>query len=367
MLTPALPWAEHPARPRSSGPSGSKYYTSPPSDQAYLSLPTSAGRQTWPRAARRPGRDPPGPGSGRAGGAAAVGARERRRPGRVPSCGRWRSCWPAAPVSGSAATCPSNCTCWRAGPWSSTRWRPSTRRPGVDSILVVMPAGLPGPARERFLAAAGYPKVTRVIEGGVTRTDSTRCAIAALSKAEAQDRAQDQAQARDRAQDQAQARDRAQAQAQARDRAQAQAQDRAHDDGDTNVLFHDAARPLLDQRIIADCVAALGHGPGHRGGRPVVGHHRRGQRRRGDGHAAARRAGALPDPAGIPALGDQAGLRPRRRRPGLRRSARPPTTAASCTATCPTSRSGWCGAASATSRSPTRVTWTWPRPCCAGT
>ncbi len=129
--------------------------------------------------------------------------------------------------------------------------------PGVDSILVVMPAGLPGPARERFLAAAGYPKVTRVIEGGVTRTDSTRCAIAALSKAEAQDRAQDQAQARDRAQDQAQARDRAQAQAQARDRAQAQAQDRAHDDGDTNVLFHDAARPLLDQRIIADCVAAL--------------------------------------------------------------------------------------------------------------
>jgi len=106
--------------------------------------------------------------------------------------------------------------------------------PGVDSILVVMPAGLPAAARERFLAAAGYPKVTRVIEGGVTRTDSTRCAIAALSQAEA-----------------------AGAQAGTQDQAQDQDQARAHDDGDTNVLFHDAARPLLDQRIIADCVAAL--------------------------------------------------------------------------------------------------------------
>ncbi|HTS98008.1 MAG TPA: IspD/TarI family cytidylyltransferase [Streptosporangiaceae bacterium] len=111
--------------------------------------------------------------------------------------------------------------------------------PGVDSILVVMPAGLPAPARERFLAAAGYPKVTRVIEGGVTRTDSTRCAIAALSPAEAVDT-------------QARTQDQAQAGAQARDQAA-----QAHDDGDTNVLFHDAARPLLDQRIIADCVAAL--------------------------------------------------------------------------------------------------------------
>ncbi len=28
-------------------------------------------------------------------------------------------------------------------------------------------------------------------------------------------------------------------------------------DGDCNVLFHDAARPLVDQRIIADCVSGL--------------------------------------------------------------------------------------------------------------
>jgi 2-C-methyl-D-erythritol 4-phosphate cytidylyltransferase len=85
--------------------------------------------------------------------------------------------------------------------------------PGVDAITVVMPAGLAGQGRERFGPAGGYRKVTGVIEGGITRTDSTRCAIAALSA----------------------------------------------DQGDTdcNVLFHDAARPLLDQRIIADCVTAL--------------------------------------------------------------------------------------------------------------
>jgi 2-C-methyl-D-erythritol 4-phosphate cytidylyltransferase len=80
--------------------------------------------------------------------------------------------------------------------------------PAVDSITIVMPAGLDGPARQQF-AAGAHPKVTRVIEGGTTRTDSTRCAIAALGEDEC------------------------------------------------NVLFHDAARPLLDQRIIADCVSAL--------------------------------------------------------------------------------------------------------------
>ncbi len=80
--------------------------------------------------------------------------------------------------------------------------------PGVDAITIVMPAGLADPARRQF-TADGHPKVTTVIQGGATRTDSTRCAIAALGE------------------------------------------------GECNVLFHDAARPLLDQRIIADCVSAL--------------------------------------------------------------------------------------------------------------
>jgi 2-C-methyl-D-erythritol 4-phosphate cytidylyltransferase len=79
---------------------------------------------------------------------------------------------------------------------------------GVDAITIVMPPGLADPARQQF-SAGGHPKVTSVIEGGATRTDSTRCAIAALGQDEC------------------------------------------------NVLFHDAARPLLDQRIIADCVGAL--------------------------------------------------------------------------------------------------------------
>jgi 2-C-methyl-D-erythritol 4-phosphate cytidylyltransferase len=82
--------------------------------------------------------------------------------------------------------------------------------PGVDAITVVMPPGLDGEAMEQFTAVTDYPKVTGIIEGGVTRTDSTRCAITALGE------------------------------------------------GECNVLFHDAARPLLEQRIIADCVAALG-------------------------------------------------------------------------------------------------------------
>jgi 2-C-methyl-D-erythritol 4-phosphate cytidylyltransferase len=78
--------------------------------------------------------------------------------------------------------------------------------PGVDEILVVLPASFIGQARGPL---GQYAKVTGVIEGGVARADSTRCAIAALGA------------------------------------------------GECNVLLHDAARPLVDQQIIAGCVAAL--------------------------------------------------------------------------------------------------------------
>jgi ribitol-5-phosphate 2-dehydrogenase (NADP+) / D-ribitol-5-phosphate cytidylyltransferase len=81
--------------------------------------------------------------------------------------------------------------------------------PDVDAITIVMPVDLVGPAERQFAGGNGFRKVTGVIAGGATRTDSTRCAIAALGEAEC------------------------------------------------NVLFHDAARPLLDQRTIADCVRAL--------------------------------------------------------------------------------------------------------------
>jgi 2-C-methyl-D-erythritol 4-phosphate cytidylyltransferase len=77
--------------------------------------------------------------------------------------------------------------------------------PGVDEILVVMARGYVSPVKSML---AGFSKVTAVIEGGAARPDSTRAALATL-------------------------------------------------DGDCGVLLHDAARPLVDQRIIADCVAAL--------------------------------------------------------------------------------------------------------------
>jgi 2-C-methyl-D-erythritol 4-phosphate cytidylyltransferase len=106
--------------------------------------------------------------------------------------------------------------------------------PGIDEILVVMARGYTGQV-EALLAKgglakgglakgglakgglakgglAGYRKVTGVIEGGATRPDSTRAALAAIA---------------------------------------------GSGGGDCGVLLHDAARPLVDQRIIADCVAAL--------------------------------------------------------------------------------------------------------------
>ena len=83
--------------------------------------------------------------------------------------------------------------------------------PGIDEILVVMARGYTGQVKA-MLTDAGYRKVTAVVEGGETRPDSTRVALAAIA---------------------------------------------ATAPGDCGVLLHDAARPLVDQRIIADCVAAL--------------------------------------------------------------------------------------------------------------
>src|SRR5205823_14123700 len=85
--------------------------------------------------------------------------------------------------------------------------------PGVDEILVVMARGYT-PKVEALLAEGGYRKVAGVIEGGQTRPDSTRVALAAIAAGGA-------------------------------------------GGDDCGVLLHDAARPLVDQRIIADCVAAL--------------------------------------------------------------------------------------------------------------
>jgi 2-C-methyl-D-erythritol 4-phosphate cytidylyltransferase len=94
--------------------------------------------------------------------------------------------------------------------------------PGVDEVLVVMPPGRTADA-EKLRAAGAYPKLTAVIEGGTSRPGSTRAAITAISAR----------------------------------RTAATADTEGDRDADWGVLLHDAARPLVDQRIIADCVAAL--------------------------------------------------------------------------------------------------------------
>ena len=90
--------------------------------------------------------------------------------------------------------------------------------PGVDEVLVVMPPGRTAEAKE-LLDGRGYAKLTGIIDGGTTRPGSARAAIAAI---------------------------------QARQEARG-----GPGPDEWAVLFHDAARPLVGQRIIADCVAAL--------------------------------------------------------------------------------------------------------------
>src|ERR1700759_1995377 len=82
--------------------------------------------------------------------------------------------------------------------------------PGVDEILVVMARGYTVEVAELL---TGYQKVTAVIAGGATRPESTRAALAQIAEWARGD--------------------------------------------DCGVLLHDAARPLVDQKIIAGCVAAL--------------------------------------------------------------------------------------------------------------
>jgi ribitol-5-phosphate 2-dehydrogenase (NADP+) / D-ribitol-5-phosphate cytidylyltransferase len=85
--------------------------------------------------------------------------------------------------------------------------------PGIDEILVMMAVGHV-PEAQRLVTRGGYRKVSRVLGGGAERAASTAKAIAALSDAH-------------------------------------------QASGDCNVLFHDAVRPLIEPRIITDCVEAL--------------------------------------------------------------------------------------------------------------
>jgi 2-C-methyl-D-erythritol 4-phosphate cytidylyltransferase len=80
--------------------------------------------------------------------------------------------------------------------------------PGIDETVLVMPAEYHAEARKLV-----GDQVSVIIEGGATRSDSVRSALAYLAG--------------------------------------------RYREAETGVLFHDAARPLVTQRIIADCAAAL--------------------------------------------------------------------------------------------------------------
>jgi 2-C-methyl-D-erythritol 4-phosphate cytidylyltransferase len=89
---------------------------------------------------------------------------------------------------------------------------------GVDDLLVVGPAEFTAHIRQDL---STVPKLAGVIAGGTTRTESTKLAISWLNAWLA---------------------------------GQGAAPATGHD---CNVLFHDAARPLIDQQTIADCITAL--------------------------------------------------------------------------------------------------------------
>ncbi|HWM73015.1 MAG TPA: bifunctional cytidylyltransferase/SDR family oxidoreductase [Nocardioides sp.] len=80
--------------------------------------------------------------------------------------------------------------------------------PDVDEIIVMMAPGHLDAVRA-MVRESGYTKVSQILEGADTRNDTTRRALAALGE------------------------------------------------GDCKVLLHDAVRPLVSPRIIADCYAAL--------------------------------------------------------------------------------------------------------------
>jgi 2-C-methyl-D-erythritol 4-phosphate cytidylyltransferase len=83
--------------------------------------------------------------------------------------------------------------------------------PQIDEIVIAMAPGFTDEVNA-ILDRGGCAKVSRVIEGGATRAETTRRAIDAIA---------------------------------------------ASGDAEVNLLFHDAVRPFVDHKIIQDCVQAL--------------------------------------------------------------------------------------------------------------
>ncbi len=85
--------------------------------------------------------------------------------------------------------------------------------PDIDDVIVLMTPSHVAEA-EKIVSGAGLRKVSAVLAGGGTRSETTNIAIAAVSG-------------------------------------------RLGADEDCNLLFHDAVRPMLSQRVVKECVAAL--------------------------------------------------------------------------------------------------------------
>ncbi|MFD0890547.1 2-C-methyl-D-erythritol 4-phosphate cytidylyltransferase, partial [Streptosporangium algeriense] len=89
--------------------------------------------------------------------------------------------------------------------------------PEIDEILVLMTPGFTEEV-ERVVAAGGFTKVSRVLEGGASRTETTWRALRALERRERHE---------------------------------------GREGRECDVLLHDAVRPLLEPRVITECVEAL--------------------------------------------------------------------------------------------------------------
>ena len=81
--------------------------------------------------------------------------------------------------------------------------------PVIDEVIIVMNAEAIGEL-DPLMDRARFPKLTKIIPGGATRNESTQAALAVIDSAP-----------------------------------------------DTKVLFHDAVRPFVNDRILKDCVEAL--------------------------------------------------------------------------------------------------------------
>jgi 2-C-methyl-D-erythritol 4-phosphate cytidylyltransferase len=145
--------------------------------------------------------------------------------------------------------------------------------PGVDDLIVVMPEAFVEVAAD--ILSDKYGKLRRIIAGGADRPGSTRCAIDLLTNEplsvgrefhrphadSPQSQPHQPHQPRvHRTPDQPQRSQRPEPPSPPDGPRQPQpgpASGERERERDCNVLFHDAARPLVDQRIIADCVAAL--------------------------------------------------------------------------------------------------------------